>query len=507
VARLMTRARARVGGTLAVLVCIAGALPASADALWFESGDTALRMDLQLLNDASVIRLPINQWPIPRASVRYALEHGKEHFAVNGAVIAALARVRARLDGLESARRPGASFDVAVTAGRAGLLRNFDTAGRDDGELSGGAAYSLGERAEVSLQLAAVANPDDDQGLRADGSHVSAQFGNWLLSANTLDRWWGPGHEGSLILSNNARPMPTLMVERAAAIPFQTGLLSWLGPWRMSFGLSRMENERVDVDAPLFLAWRVSVMPFRDIEFGFSRTAQFCGRGRPCSLVTFKNMLIGNDNIGFDATPENEPGNQMAGFDIRWNSPIGNWPYAIYSQMIGEDEANYLPVKYLEQFGIESWKSTAGGGLLQAFAEYSSTTCSANTSRGPYYNCAYNQGIFNTEGYRYHGRVIGYTTDRDAETYSIGTRFRATNGQLWSATARTSRLNHDDFGDFRNTVASAPTNYDALELGWSGRVHGHDIEVDFGVESIDPKAGANEVRPFGFVRWKRAFSN
>ena len=52
---------------------------------------------------------------------------------------------------------------------------------------------------------------------------------------------------------------------------------------------------------------------------------------------------------------------------------------------------------------------------MQAFVEYASTTCSANTGSGPYYNCAYNQGRFNVEGYRYNGRVIGYTSDRDAE--------------------------------------------------------------------------------------------
>ena len=126
-------------------------------------------------------------------------------------------------------------------------------------------------------------------------------------------------------------------------------------------------------------------------------------------------MLVGNDNVGIDATAENEPGNQMAGFDLRWNSPIGNLPYAIYAQYIGEDESSYVPAKYLAQFGFEVWKPLADGGLLQGFVEYATTTCSANTDRGPYYNCAYNQGRFNVEGYRYHGRVIGYTTDRDAE--------------------------------------------------------------------------------------------
>jgi hypothetical protein len=49
-----------------------------ADAGWFESGDTQLRLDLQLLNDAEIIRYPLNQWPIPRAGIAYAIANAKD---------------------------------------------------------------------------------------------------------------------------------------------------------------------------------------------------------------------------------------------------------------------------------------------------------------------------------------------------------------------------------------------------------------------------------------------
>jgi hypothetical protein len=478
-----------------------------ADAGWFESGDTVLRNDLTLLNDAEVIRLPVNEWPIPRAAVRYALEHAKEHFAINAAVLDALARVHSRLDATAPSRKSGLTFNSSLIGGDPGLFRDFDTVGRENAELRGRAAYSAGERAEISLTAAFVSNPDDGDEFRLDGSHASVQLGNWLLSANSLDRWWGPGHEGSLILSSNARPMPTLMVERAAAMPFDTRWLSWLGPWRMSFGISQMEHHRQDIDSPLFMAWRIEIMPLKDLEIGFSRTAQFCGEELPCSLGTFKDLLIGNDNIGFDASVGSEPGNQMGGFDLRWNSPIGNWPYAVYSQYIGEDESSYVPAKYLAQLGIEAWKTMAEGGLLRTYLEYNSTTCSANTSRGPYYNCAYNQGLFNVEGYRYKGRVIGFTSDRDAENYALGATYTMPGGELWSATLRTSRLNRDDYGDVHNTVAANPTDYSAVELGWRGKWLGQNFDVDLGVESTEPVTGGqSDIRVFGFVGWSHAFA-
>jgi hypothetical protein len=486
----------------AVLLLACAARPAAADAGWFESGDVVLRNDLVLLNDAEVIRLPVNQWPIPRAAVRYAITHGKPQFAQNAAVAAALARVSARLDASPSGAR-GLSFDASASVGNAGLLRDFDTIAREDAELRGRATYAASERVEVALNVTAVAGPDDGDELRADGSHATLQLGNWLLSANTLDRWWGPSHESSLILSNNARPMPTLMVERAESRVFETPWLRWIGPWRFNLGFSQMENERQDIDAPLFMAWRIAIMPFKKVEVGFSRTAQFCGRQLECELSTFKNLLIGNDNVGIDATAENEPGNQMAGFDIRWNSPLFDWPYAIYGQAIGEDESSYVPAKYLVQYGVEAWKTQARGGLLQGFAEYSSTTCSANTGRGPYYNCSYNQGRFNVEGYRYKGRVIGHTVDNDTELYSIGGTYTREDGQLWSGVFRTARLNRGGSApDVRDPVSSVPANYKAVELGWRSELLGGKVSIDLGAESYQADGGPRNIDGFGFVGWQ-----
>ena len=269
-----------------------------------------------------------------------------------------------------------------------------------------------------------------------------------------------------------------------------------------------METHRNDVESPLFLAWRVTTMPFSKLELGFTRTAQFCGEGLVCDLNVFGNLLAGNDNVGFDSTEETEPGNQMAGFDLRWFSPVGNLPYAIYSQMIGEDESSYLPAKYLSQYGIEVWKPLRSGGIAQVFAEYSSTTCSSHTSRGPYFNCAYNQGRFDVEGYRYHGRPIGHTTDADSETYSVGGYLTTAAGTIWSATVRISELNRDDSPQAPNplnSLASFHTRYAAVELGWRGRLFGEKLAFDLGVQSIEPAGDDRELEPFGFVSYQHDF--
>ncbi len=493
------RARPWLGALL--LLAIAGA-PVHADAGWFASGDTQLRLDLQVLNDAEVIRLPMNYWPLPRAAVQYALTNAKPHLATNAAVAAALERVRARA---AQTTQKTMTFDAGVRGGEPGLWRDFDTLARENGELGAGLDYASG-RFAANLEVTAVADPADGQEVRLDGSHATLQWGNWLLSANELDRWWGPGHEGSLILSNNARPMPTFMVERAEARPWESSWLNWLGPWRMSFGISQMESSRQDIDSPLFLAWRFVVMPFKKMEIGFSRTAQFCGEQLECNLGVLGDLIIGNDNVDIDVSPENEPGNQMAGFDMRWNSPLGNLPYALYGQYIGEDESGFLPAKYLKQLGAEVWHPLADGGLVQLYAEWASTLCSGSyPGQGPRFGCAYNQGLFNVEGYRYRGRNIGYTADRDSYNYALGANLSAADGTLWTVTARYSELARGASDDIRNPVASIPTDYASVELGWKGRLFGEQVSFDLGVEALQPDGAERDVQGFGFVGWRHEF--
>jgi hypothetical protein len=119
-------ARRRFTASCVLLALTAAASLARADAGWFASGDTQLRMDLQLLNDAEIIRLPMSHWPLPRAAVKYALANAKEHFATNSAVEAAFERVRERV----ASRDSRLIFDAGITGGSPGLWRDFDTLAR-----------------------------------------------------------------------------------------------------------------------------------------------------------------------------------------------------------------------------------------------------------------------------------------------------------------------------------------------------------------------------------------
>ena len=117
-------------------------------------------------------------------------------------------------------------------------------------------------------------------------------------------------------------------------------------------------------------------------------------------------MFLGRDNVG-DAgtTPENEPGNQLAGIDLRWSNMWFGQPSAFYLQGIAEDEAGGYPSRYMALVGIETSGYIKNRWSYRWYAELAGTSC--DFIKTDLWNCAYNHGIYET-GYRYHGRVIGH---------------------------------------------------------------------------------------------------
>ena len=118
-----------------------------------------------------------------------------------------------------------------------------------------------------------------------------------------------------------------------------------------------MEGSRDDYAHPMFWGMRISARPLDGLEISLERTAQLCGEGRSCTWDDFWNMFSGNDNAGENVDPADEPGNQLASWDIRWASPIGDWNYALYNQHTGETIDNKIPRPYrsLELLGLETW--------------------------------------------------------------------------------------------------------------------------------------------------------
>jgi hypothetical protein len=462
-------------------------------------GDMQLRHDLEFLNDSGVINIPLTAWPLAAGDLRAALDN-VEYQPPTTPVGLVLSRVRERL------RRELDIDSINVGVGISGsynprIIRSFENTPRDEGEAKAELTW-LGERFSVNLAATYVANPLDEDEFRPDGTYLGVALGNWMLTAGWQDRWWGPGRDGSLILSTNARPTPGVAIQRNNSVPFETKWLSWMGPWTFTSFMNLLDDERVVEDGLLF-GMRGSFRPLRGLEIGISRTAQWCGDGRPCDLKTFLRVLNGNDNRGANVDPEDEPGNQLGGFDIRWTLPE-EIPVALYMQWIAEDtrKTGAQLHQWLEQVGVEYW-GMVGDMSHRTHLEVVNSSChlGALGEGSEVSNCAYNHSIFRS-GYRYFGRSIGFSGDGDTLSYSIGSTLVQSAGHSWNISLRYMDINRIGPPDPRHSLTPTPLNLTDIQISHDRETRLGRFHVGLGYSHLDDEAtDVSDSEVTAFFQW------
>jgi Capsule assembly protein Wzi len=434
--------RLRLTGYVAALAVVLAALAqptiAVGQALPFlMPGDSRLRSMVQL--DADSGKIPLSTtWPLPTPDLP--------------------AEER---DALRGYNQPGSAADAGwflSAADNPTKLRSFSDTPRENGEAGLQAGWAAGDYAGGAIRMSYAFDPEDGMHYRFDGTYAAYRWGNWWLTAGVQDRWWGPGWDSSLIFSSNARPMPGLGLERASSIPFETKWLRWLGPWRWAMALDHMENHRADYNNTLFWAGRFTFQPLHGLEIGISRTAQFCGQGKPCGLSTFFDMLIAKSNRAINGlgTPTPEQINQKKSAqriatDLRWH--IAQSPLSVYWQQYGEvfDSGNYRPRQTLQLFGAEFASWGVAEGRFRAFVEFADTACggiSLSSSDKPTFGCAYEKDTWQA-GYRYRDRSIGDSMDRDGRRISVGFIYSDQSNRAWDIRLRKFELNRGNIAQVR----------------------------------------------------------
>ncbi len=504
----------------AVLVFLAVARPADAGEPWIAPGNVQVRHDIELLVDSGVIDLPITYWPIATSDLAHALEiagqgggstgsptaaeDGRGESSWSPAQQAALTRLRA----LASEGHATLVTEVSGAA-RPTVLRGFQDTPREEGELTAYAAGFFGERWGGRLEVTAAADPDDDENFRLDGSYVAGKFGNWIVTAGAQERWWGSGWEGSLILSTNARPVPAIALDRAVSLPFESKWLRWIGPWRLTTFMGQMEDDRQDYDKPLLWGMRISARPLDGLELSVDRTAQWCGEGRSCTWDDFWNLFTGHDNAGENVDPEDEPGNQLASYEIRWSSPVFDWPYALYFQHTGESIDNNIPRPYrsLDLLGLEVWGTTQASGSWRTGLEWAQTRCGGTEDGQKIWDCAYNNSIFNPDGYRRFGRVMGHSMDGDGEMLSARFVHVDAASNTFSAVLRYTEVNAGGVvPDDRNSVARGPEDWLSIDLGYRRMLGQGWLEGGVGADRQDREwRGDDALLARAWLTWHHAF--
>ncbi len=263
-----------------------------------------------------------------------------------------------------------------------------------------------------------------------------------------------------------------------------------------------LDDDRVINDTWLF-GMRGSFRPLRGLEIGISRTAQWCGDGRNCDLGTFVDLLLGKDNQGVNVDPEDEPGNQLGGFDIRWSLPK-QIPVAVYVQWTAEDTRQGGPElgSWLRQAGLEYW-GTIGGASHRTHFEIADSGCGtgglgfSKISE----NCAYNHSIYQT-GYRYKGRSIGHSMDGDGLSYSIGSTLVQSTGHSWNVSLRYMEINRVGNPDPRHTLSATPQDLVDVQISHQRYLPIGVIHAGIGYSKLDDElSGESSSDVTGFLRW------
>ncbi|MEO0996403.1 MAG: capsule assembly Wzi family protein [Pseudomonadota bacterium] len=454
---------------------------------WLEPGDPWLKADVLLLADSGVITSPVSSWPLSWGDIAQDLNAFTDDEALRPDALAALRRLRDRAaDELIVGQ---ARIDAGIrVAEKPPQIRGFLDAPRGEQEVWGKAEWT-GERIAVGLRGSYVNDDslDDDEG-RYDGSYAAVAVGNWMIGASAVDRWWGPGWNGSMILSNSARPIPGLVIERNFSTPFESRWLSWIGPWSTSVIWGFLEDDRA-VSRARFFGWRINFRPLRSLEIGLLRAAQWCGSGRSCDLDAFAKILVGDSNLD-DGNGE-DVANQLAGFDGRWTSPIGDARYAVYGQLIGEDEAGGFPSRYLGQFGLETWGVLSSRNMSwRLYAEVADSTCQFNES-SKRFNCAY-ENSFYPDGYRFENRPIGHATDGDSRSFALGAVIADLDWGRYLVTLRRMEVNRGGAPQPTHSISPIPVDITDIDIVHRRSFQYVDLEIGAGYERRDFSTGGSD---------------
>ena len=485
----------------AALVCSACSSAASP---WLEPGDPVVRSDLETLVDAGVITTPITTWPLAWNDIAAAITAARASGDIDARAEPALQRM-IELSRLETRTDELAMQAGLVVAERPQRIRTFSDTPRADAEARFGLAWT-GNRLAFRLVARAVSNPVDGDTVRLDGSYIGFALGNWMFSAGFRERWWGPGWDGSLILSTNARPTPQLAISRNRATPPELRWLRWVGPWSVTSFMGRLDDERA-IHGALLFGLRATAKPLPSLEVGISRTAQWCGSTRPCDSKAFFNLLVGHDNVGHNISAADQPGNQLAGIDVRWKTP-SRLPMAVYAQWIAEDSRKGGPElgSWLRQVGIEL-SGNAFGSRWQhrSHFEVADTTCreggagSGNVKP----NCAYDHSLYRT-GYRYLGQSLAHGMDGDSIGYTVGSTLTSDDGRSWELSARQMEINRVGAPDPAHSLSATPQSIRELSVSHTRSLKIGALDAGLGYTQVrDSAAGALPRRDwFGWVGFR-----
>jgi hypothetical protein len=273
-------------------------------------------------------------------------------------------------------------------------------------------------------------------------------------------------------------------------LPFETPVLSWLGPWHFETFAGQMDDPDRTVPDPWLWGMRWVVQPSESLELGVNRVLMLGGKGVDLGLDDVANAFV-NDAGQTDY-------NQLAGWDIKWRTTWRENGMALYGQWVGERDSGWG--KWMRLTGVEWYPAERmfNGWMPLVWMEYSDTLC-ASTRNQIYPGVAYNHPVY-SEGYRYRGRGLGSAFESDASVYSLGIMWHARRGRFWNTRIFSAELNR--YNDPLNTLVTQAARVNGVSVAYEwplmrGRAA---IELSAQSDQVEKSASLSRKRTVAF-RW------
>ncbi|AOT09663.1 capsule assembly Wzi family protein [Pseudoalteromonas luteoviolacea] len=356
---------------------------------WISAEDSALKHSIDLLVSYGLINRPVNQYPLLWQGIAHDLQH-IDSSTLNEDTAFAVSHLRHALQYAKKETHSGIKAHFREKP-------NSDTGiGDNQREKSGITTFGeiTGSNVSARVQVNYADDALDGKYVNHHGSHLAILLGDWSLSAERLDYWWGPGNESALLLSNNATPMKAVRLSRANTNYRGPQFLSFIGPWQITAIAARHKPNNKSGD---FWGARFSSTPIKGLELGFATT--------------------GSDFVYTQLSIETELKKQrITSLDFKFSSILGGQPIALYGEYSGNNDNGALPDEALFTAGIESFWADEDY-RVKGYIEYSDTTtdCLAESVS---FQCNFQQTDAGSD-YKEYGLWLGATSGPQAKSITF----------------------------------------------------------------------------------------
>jgi Capsule assembly protein Wzi len=181
---------------------------------------------------------------------------------------------------------------------------------------------------------------DSQNNARLMEGYVSYQLLNHEFSFGKMDHWLAPDRGAAMLISNNAQGEYSFQIDRIEPLHVP-GLSKVTGPFRYLFYVGSLKGH-TEPNAPWEHVEKISLKPYRDLEFGFSRLVIWGGEGHvPITLHSFlKSFFSVSAPSAKEKFSRNDPGARFGAFDFTWRLPYMRHWVTLYTDSFVHDDVS-----------------------------------------------------------------------------------------------------------------------------------------------------------------------